>query len=517
MIYRFKIETKDRIGITLDIVKKIYNLNLSINSMDVMSEKIYIKVDEMDLKKIENLKENLLNINGVKSVFDVNILPKEKEEKKLLGVIDAVDQGIMAINNDLEIEVFNSSCEKIFNYKKEELLGESVDKLLPHNAPIKDLINGAKDYDNKEFKLVNKRNISHYISSGRSIKDDLGNIIGAVASVKDLNKVKELVDIVSVKEEHILDVIVGKSQPIKQIKELIKMVSKSSSTIMIRGESGTGKELFAKAIHNLSNRSKNNFIPINCAAIPETLMESELFGYEKGSFTGALNEGKKGLFEKANKGTLFLDEIGELSLMMQAKLLRALQENKIRRIGSSNEIELDVRIICATNKNLEAMIENKEFREDLYYRINVIPVNIPPLRDRKEDIILICKTFVDKFNKKLNKNVKYFDDDFFENLFSYNWPGNVRELENIIERAMNLCHFDTLKKEHIILNSNFIDAKKIIISKDESLKESVQEYEKNLIKDKIKENKSIRQMAREFKISHTALIKKIKKYNLETK
>lgn len=517
MIYRFKIETKDRIGITLDIVKKIYNLNLSINSMDVMSEKIYIKIDEINLIKIENLKENLLNIKGVKKVLDVNILPKEKEEKKLLGVIDAVDQGIMAINNDFEIEVFNSCCEKIFNYKKEELLGKSVDRLLPNNAPIKDLINGKKDYDNKEFRLINKRNISHYISSGRVIKDDLGNIIGAVASVKDLKKVKELVDIVSVKEEHILDVIVGKSQPIKQIKELIKMVSKSSSTIMIRGESGTGKELFAKAIHNLSNRAKNNFIPINCAAIPESLMESELFGYEKGSFTGALNEGKKGLFEKANKGTLFLDEIGELSLMMQAKLLRALQENKIRRIGSSDEIKLDVRIICATNKNLEAMIEKKEFREDLYYRINVIPVNIPPLRDRKEDIILICKTFVDKFNKKLNKNVKYFDDDFFENLFSYNWPGNVRELENIIERAMNLCHFDTLKKEHIILNSNFIDTKKIIINKDESLKESVQEYEKNLIKDKIKENKSIRQMAREFKLSHTALIKKIKKYNLETK
>ena len=210
------------------------------------------------------------------------------------------------------------------------------------------------------------------------------------------------------------------------LKKICKAVAKSDSTVLIRGASGTGKELFARAIKNLSQRENQRFITINCAAIPDSLIESELFGYEKGSFTGALYNGKQGLFKEADKGTLFLDEIGELSLATQAKLLRVLQEGVVRRIGSSKEEKIDLRIICATHRNLEEMLEKREFREDLYYRLNVIPIVIPPLTQRKEDIPLLVSYFIQKMNKKLGKLVSSTSMGFLESLMNYEYTGNIR-------------------------------------------------------------------------------------------
>ncbi|MEG2247177.1 MAG: sigma 54-interacting transcriptional regulator, partial [Peptostreptococcaceae bacterium] len=210
-------------------------------------------------------------------------------------------------------------------------------------------------------------------------------------------------------------------------------IAKSNSTVLLRGDSGTGKELFANAIHDLSDRKGKSFVAINCAALPDSLLESELFGYEKGSFTGAMQSGKEGLFKEANDGTIFLDEIGELSMLLQAKLLRVLQEGKIRKIGSSKEEEVDVRVIAATHKNLEKMIKDGSFREDLYYRLNVIPMKIPNLKERLEDIPILVQFFVTKLNKKLKKDIKGFKKEFIDMLMNYDWPGNVRELQNVIK------------------------------------------------------------------------------------
>ncbi len=242
--------------------------------------------------------------------------------------------------------------------------------------------------------------------------------------------------------------IVGRSEKMKEIFRLIKNVANGDATVLITGESGTGKELVARAIHNLSQRAKKLFVPVNCAAIPENLLESELFGYEKGAFTGAF-ERHLGKFELADGGTIFLDEISAMPLAMQAKLLRVLQERMIDRVGGSNQIVINVRVISATNLDLKNEVENKKFRSDLFYRLNVIPINIPALRERADDVPLLINYFLDKFNKEFGKKIKGFDKDAMKVLMSYAWPGNVRELENLIERLVVLSTRDIITKEKL--------------------------------------------------------------------
>ncbi|MGB9731983.1 MULTISPECIES: sigma-54-dependent transcriptional regulator [Calditerrivibrio] len=260
--------------------------------------------------------------------------------------------------------------------------------------------------------------------------------------------------------------IIARSKKMEDLLGIVKKIATINSNVLLIGESGTGKELIARAIHNLSNRSKNRFLAINCAAIPETLEESLFFGYEKGAFTGA-DTYKKGYFEEANHGTIFLDEIGEASISLQTKLLRVIQERNIKRLGSSEPIDVDVRIISATNRDLAKEVELKQFRNDLYYRINVITIKIPPLRDRLEDIPYLAEFFVKKFCKEFNKIEMKISPEFMKLLYSYDWPGNVRELENLIEKAVALSDGDLLKadiiKDHIVgnpeLKSDIIDYK----------------------------------------------------------
>jgi two-component system response regulator HydG len=256
-------------------------------------------------------------------------------------------------------------------------------------------------------------------------------------------------------QEHMHDLsatseIIGESIAIRKVREMISVVAPQDATVLITGESGTGKELVARAIHSLSPRREHPLVAINCAAFPETLLESELFGYEKGAFTGA-DRTKQGRFELANGGTLFLDEIGEMPTTMQVKLLRVLEERQIERLGSVKSITLDIRIITATNRDLESMISDKTFREDLYYRLNVITVNIPPLRDRRSDILLLAESFLDRNARRVGKDLEGIDPSAASSLTSYDWPGNVRELENVIERAVILARGTALTAEDITI------------------------------------------------------------------
>jgi len=242
-------------------------------------------------------------------------------------------------------------------------------------------------------------------------------------------------------------VIAGSSKSMLELKKKMEKVSGTSSNVLITGETGTGKELFAKTIHTKGSRSKHAFIPVNCAAIPDTLLESELFGYEPGTFTGALKTGKPGLFEQAHKGTLFLDEIGDMSIALQAKILRVLQDKKVRRIGGNGLFNADVRIISATNRNLEIMIEKDLFRLDLYYRIAVVPFHIPPLRERRKDIEILALFFLNKFANEMNLDITSFSKDAWQILKAHEWKGNARELENAVEYALNMCEGDTITPE----------------------------------------------------------------------
>jgi len=281
--------------------------------------------------------------------------------------------------------------------------------------------------------------------------------------------------------------MVGKSRAMTHVFESIGQVANSNATVLIRGESGTGKELVASALHYNSDRAEKPFIRINCGAIPESLIESELFGYEKGAFTGA--EGQKiGKFEAANSGTIFLDEIGELSTNIQVKLLRVLQEKEFDRVGGTTPVKIDVRVITATNRDLEKEVQENRFRQDLYYRLNVFPIFIPPLRDRKSDILLLTDHFLQKYTKENNKEIKRLSSLAIDLLSQYHWPGNVRELENCIERAVLLCQSDTIQASNLPPTLQTTD---LIAANNEnlSLKDLVQNYEKEIIIEALKKAK----------------------------
>lgn len=303
--------------------------------------------------------------------------------------------------------------------------------------------------------------------------------------------------------------IIGNSNALKKSLKLIKKVSKTDSTIIILGESGTGKELFANAIHANSPRKTKAFIKVNCAAIPENLIESELFGYEKGAFTGAVTS-KPGKFELANNGTLFLDEIGELPLPVQSKLLRAIQEQEIERLGGTKTIKINTRIISATNRNLEDEVQNGQFREDLYYRLNVMPITIPPLRDRKEDINLLVHFFIEKFNRKIGGNIQSISSSSLKKIQEYNWPGNVRELENIIERSYILSSGSKLNIDFNINNS-----KSVIKNKGLSLEENEKQHILSVLKETKWKIKGKNGAAEILRINPSTLFSRMKKLNIE--
>ena len=318
-------------------------------------------------------------------------------------------------------------------------------------------------------------------------------------------------------KEYSFEKIVSKNEKMQKIFDVIKKVAIYKSTVLITGESGTGKELVARALHYNSDRSQNPFMPVNCGAIPENLLESELFGHAKGAFTDAIRT-KKGLFEEADGGTLFLDEIGELPAPLQVKLLRVLQDGEIRRIGEAKSIQIDVRIVAATVKNLQKEVNEGRFREDLFYRLNVLPIHIPPLRERKEDIPLLIQHFIGKYNQAMNKNVADIDHKALEILMNYKWYGNVRELENTIERGIVLADKSNIESENLPIEiQNFKEEFQLEPLPDEeySIKKASKLLETNLIKKALKKTKGNHtHAARLLEISHRALLYKIKEYGI---
>jgi len=338
---------------------------------------------------------------------------------------------------------------------------------------------------------------------------DLFNILKEIPNVIETKIVKSSKSSAEIEILEGFESIIGESKAINEVIKLARKFAVSDSMISLRGESGTGKEVFAKAIHSESNRS-GLFIPVNCAAMPENLLETELFGYEAGAFTGAEKKGKPGLFEVAKKGTIFLDEIADMPLGMQAKLLRVLQDKKVRRLGGVKELPLDVRIISATNKDIEAMVADKQFREDLYFRINVLQISIPPLNNRNEDINLLAEYFLSNLNTGRHEGMQILSKEAVKKLINHKWKGNVRELKNVIERASILTDSDIINEQDIV----FSDTKDISTHKNQPLKTTIAELEKNIIKNSLEAHPSIRQTAKSLGISHVALLNKIKKYSL---
>ncbi|WP_028783152.1 sigma-54-dependent Fis family transcriptional regulator [Thalassobacillus devorans] len=468
-----------------------------------------------DITEVVNLAEEITDLKEVKTMLE--------------AIIQSSDEAITVVDENGNGLMINPAYTRITGLTEKDIVGKpaTVDiyegesmhmKVLKTRRPVRGV--RMKVGPAKKDVIVN---VAPVIVDGK-LKGSVG-VLHDVTEIKSLtSELKRARQIIrKLEAKYTFDDIIGTSQEMTLALEQAKVGAKTPATVLLRGESGTGKELFAHAIHNESGRRHNKFIRVNCAAIAESLLESELFGYEEGAFSGAKQGGKKGLFEEANNGSIFLDEIGELTLQMQAKLLRVLQEKEIVRVGGTKPVPVDVRIIAATHVNLEKAIMNKSFREDLYYRLNRLPIYIPPLRERMEDIPLLIDHLIQKLNENYGRNVKRVEDRALEKLKSYHWPGNVRELENIIGRAMiymenfeeviRLAHIPPLKHAVPKIDKTREEDQSWL---GETLQVAVDAYERKLLAEAYQaHNYNKTQTAKALGISIRNLYYKLDKYNLD--
>lgn len=439
------------------------------------------------------------------------------------NMIDNPYMGVVYINTQSEILLVNETFADILGLERDSLIGRHIHEVIPKSR----LPQTAKTGETNLCEMCTVNN-QEMISMRIPIYNN-GKIIGAMSKTLflDMSTAKLMAEMVSLNDDdhrhtnhkyqgkYTLGDIIGNNRRIVRTKTWCAQVANNTSNVLIIGESGTGKELYAHAIHNAGIRRNFPFIRINCACIPENLMESELFGYEEGAFTGALKGGKKGKFELADHGTLFLDEIGEMPLSMQTKLLTFLQEREFERIGGSDPIHSDARVIAATNTDLEKAVTDGRFREDLYYRLNVVTMMLPPLRDRTDDIEPLINHLIPKLNEKINTSIEGVDGDALELLINYDWPGNIRELENLLERAINLAHLDEvscLLPAHFptLSRRNFPPEKQ-----PHTLNAAVESLEYQLIMSTLRSNNYNKTItAKQLDIHPSVLYRKLKKYNI---
>ncbi|MBR0597131.1 sigma 54-interacting transcriptional regulator [Sinanaerobacter chloroacetimidivorans] len=463
--------------------------------------------------------EKMADLLAAKVMQKVALNNIELSMNEMATVLETTHEGIFAIDSKGYIRHCNYMAEELFKTTKDDMIGSHISKFM-RGTPALEVLRSGNGYTENEEVYTNDRGSFHFIVTAKPFFTE-SKVAGVVISFRDIEEAQKLVYNINTRAlKYTFDDIMGESEAIRRAKNQSLITARGNSTVLITGESGTGKEMFAKAIHYSSSRAKGPFITVNCGAIPENLLESELFGYEKGAFTGANDKGKFGKFELANGGTIFLDEIGDMPLHLQVKILHVLQNMRFERVGGNKVIIVDVRVIAATNKDLEEMIREGTFREDLYYRLSVIPLTIPPLRGRRSDIKLLMYHFLNKYNTFMNKKIKGFTEEVERLYESYDWPGNVRELENAVEYGTNMAFGDTIG----------IDAVPARLLKDElnliqiedsdlPLSEQVRFYEKEILLRKLKKygsNSNAKdRVAKELGLSRATLYRKLAELDIK--
>ncbi len=428
-------------------------------------------------------------------------------------VLNSISEGLISIDKEGYLVKVNEAAKKILGLKEGEI-GRKVTEVLGRRIKIIDVLEQAKGYIDEEVVICRGDERIRVTSTAQPIIDQNNDTIGVVSTFKKLEVVQNLVNrMVGSQAKFTFKDIIGETPELQEAKRLSQLAGKNFSNILLLGESGTGKEMFAQSIHNYGDHCRGPFVTINCAAIPQSLLESELFGYEKGAFTGAQKKGRPGKFELANGGTLFLDEISEMSLPMQASLLRVLQQREVVRVGGSKAIPIDVKIVAATNTNLEQEVEEGNFRKDLFFRLNNISIKLPSLRDRVEDIPLLVNYFLENFGPKLGN--KIITKKAMKILKNYNWPGNIRELQNIIQRGIVLAEESNQITVNELPDKLEYEIKSVNNDSNEVPLMSLENVEKMVIKKALsKTENNISHAAELLNIGRSTLYKKIKKYNL---
>ena len=491
-----------------DVKTKIRNvenksITISINATplkDVKGEIIGLLVSFRDIEEVYKLHADLFTENA-----------------RLISILNSITDGVLTVDNEWRITSFNPAAEIITGNRVEDVLGKQCYEVMKSetcktDCPLRKTMATKIPIYDYEIEIINAQGKIVPISVNTALLiDEQDNIIGGVETFRDLSMYKHLSEELNMK--YSFANMIGKDKKMQEIYSLLKTISPTSSTVLIMGETGTGKELVARAIHHNSSRKDKPLIKVDCASLPETLLESELFGYKKGAFTDAKTD-KPGKFKLADSGTIFLDEIGNIPLSIQGKLLRVLEEHAFEPLGGVKTVKVDVRVVAATNRDLRQAIEREMFREDLYYRLNVMPITIPPLRDRPEDIPLLIEHFLNLFGKKFNKTITKLSQDAMDLLLDYPWPGNIRQLEHAIEHAFIHCSGRTIQTRHLPedikqKSSPLID--KLLIKEN-----PIGEIEKEVIIEALKRNHWDREKtAKTLKISRITLWRKMKKYSIK--
>lgn len=441
-----------------------------------------------------------------------------RERNRLWAILESIGDGVFTVSVDFRITEINRAAERITGFDRSEVLGKPCAQVFQGAAcaqgcPLRRAIETGQSVFDFETEIVTRSGRSIPVSvSTALLRDEEGEIMGGVEVFRDLSTLRQLTE--ELKGRYGFEGIVGKNPAMQEVYELITAVKDTPSTVLIQGETGTGKELVARAIHYSSPLRDRPFVKVSCAALPETLLESELFGYERGAFTGALRT-KPGRFELAHHGTIFLDEVGDMPNTIQAKLLRVLEERRFERLGGTKTIEVDVRILAATNKDLAAAVRRGDFRDDLYYRLNVVTIQLPPLRERMDDLPLLIEHFLKQLNQKLGKRIRAVSPRAMERLLDHPWPGNVRELEHALEHAFIRCRGSVIQPEHLPDQIGRPGAE--LITRVIETEHPLQELERELISQLLHRFRGDRaRTAAQLGISRITLWRKMKRYGLGT-
>jgi transcriptional regulator of aroF, aroG, tyrA and aromatic amino acid transport len=497
----------DRVGITQEVLALLGGRNLNLDAVEMVPPNVYIDAPTLSATVMDELREALLRIRGVQAVTLVDILPGQRRHLQLDALLAAMSDAVLAVDAGGRVLLANPALISLCGREPEgELLAELFDsndlhaRLLEQHfhLPLCEVtLNG-------QALLLDATPISEPGCDTR--------LAGALLSLYEPSRIGARLAALHHDHAEGFDSLLGDSAPIRTLKNRAQRVATLDAPLLIQGETGTGKELVARACHTLSSRHNAPFLALNCAALPESLAESELFGYAPGAFTGAQRGGKPGLLELANHGTVFLDEIGEMSPYLQAKLLRFLSDGTFRRVGGAREERVDVRIISATHRNLEAMVSAGEFREDLFYRLNVLNLQVPPLRERGQDILLLARHFMQQACAQIQRPPCKLSAETYSALLGNRWPGNVRQLQNVIFRAAAIC-------EHLQVQMDDLDIARTAMGQQPGTEVSTLEaamgaFEKELLEKLYRHFPSTRQLAARLQTSHSAIAVRLRKYGI---
>lgn len=489
--------------------------HINIVSMEVIKNITYLETAPLPFNKENTVIDEIDSLPDITEIKRIDLMPRYRQYQQMKIVFNTISEGIITTDRQGSIAYINRAAKEILKISGNNIIGQSIRTVLPFCSLVEKTLRTGRSFPHHEI-FSHEHNV-HYMVSSQPVFDETDRLFGCIALIRSIDAVRKIYQKLTAQPATSFDDIIHRSDIMHSLIQNARHYAGSASTILIRGETGCGKELFARAIHNASPRRNNIFLAINCTAIPDTLLESELFGYEEGSFTGANKGGKLGLFELAGGGTLFLDEIGDISFTLQAKLLRVLQEHTVRRIGATKEIPVDVRIIAATNRDLEHMMRTDSFRSDLYYRLNVIPIYLPALRERRGDIEILTRHLIKTAAAGINSSIKDIDPRALQKLMGYDFPGNIRELGNIIERAVNIAGGDKITADDIVFDFNRKSGGPHRIPEEylpDNLEEAVALTEKRIIINAMKKYKTSRKLGAALGLSHTSILRKMKKYNL---